>query len=125
MAQRVDQGAGAEPRLGQRRLKLGRTVVGQDGPAEIAQLLQGDSHAEICVRVARVAGDGALKCGDGLRHAADLQAGQAEVVLDYGVGRLQQRRFAQRRDRIGRSPGPEQLGGQGKQRRDLPRMGRV
>jgi hypothetical protein len=42
---------------------------------------------------------------------AGLQAGQAKIVLDYGIGRLQQRRFAQRRDSIGRSAGPEQLGG--------------
>jgi hypothetical protein len=32
--------------------------------------------------------------GDGVRHAADLQVGQAKVVLDYRVGRLQSRRFA-------------------------------
>ena len=123
MAQRVYQGAGAEPRLGQRRQQLGGTVVGQDCPTEIAQLLQGDPHAEVCVRVTRVAGDGALKCGDGVRHAADLQVGQAKVVLDYRVGRLQSRRFAQRHGSIARSPGPEQLGGSGKQRRDLPRVG--
>ena len=88
MAQRVDQGAGAEPRLGQRRQQLGGAVVGHDGRAEIAQLLEGDSQAEIGIRVARVAGDSPLKCGDGLRQAADLEAGQAKIVLDDGIGRL-------------------------------------
>jgi hypothetical protein len=34
-------------------------------------IVQGDPHAEVCVRITRVAGDGALKHGDGVRHAAD------------------------------------------------------
>ena len=45
--------------------------------------------------------------------------GSLSIVLDDGIGRLQQRCFAQRRDRIGWSPCPEQLGGQRKQRRHL------
>jgi hypothetical protein len=50
---------------------------------------------------------------------ANLEAGEAEIVLDDGIGRLQQRCLAQRRDRIGWSPSPEQLSGQRKQRRHL------
>ncbi len=84
----MDQGAGAEPRLGQRRQKLRGAIVGQNGSAEITQLLQSNSHAEKCVRVARVADDGALKRAYGVRHMADLEQGKAEVVLDDGVGRL-------------------------------------
>jgi hypothetical protein len=57
-----------------------------------------------------------LQCRDGIRYAADLEAGEAKIVLDDGIGRLQQRCIAQRRDRIGWSPGPEQLSGEGKQR---------
>jgi hypothetical protein len=41
MAHGVDQRAGAEPRLGQRRLQLGGTVVGRDGRAQITPLFQG------------------------------------------------------------------------------------
>ena len=125
MAQCVDQGAGAEPRLGQGWEQLSGAVVRNDCPADVAQLLQGDSQAEICIGVARVAGDGPLQCRDGIRYAADLEAGEAEIVLDDGIGRLQQRCIAQRRDRIGWSPGPEQLSGQRKQRRHLLRRGWV
>jgi hypothetical protein len=42
-------------------------------------------------------------------------------VLDDGIGRLQQRCIAQRRDRIGWSPGPERLSGLHKQSRHLLR----
>jgi hypothetical protein len=45
-------------------------------------------------------------------YAADLEAGEAEIVLDDGIGRLQQRCIAQRRGRIGWSPGRKQLSGQ-------------
>jgi hypothetical protein len=88
MAQCVDEGAGAEPRFGQRWQQLGGTVVGQECRAEIAQLFQGDSHAEVGVRVTWVADDSALECSDRIRHRADLQSGEAKIVLDYGVGRL-------------------------------------
>jgi hypothetical protein len=44
-------------------------------------------------------------------------------VLDYRIGRLDERRFAQWRDRVRRSPSPEQLGGRCKQRQDWPGMG--
>ena len=119
MAQCVDQSAGAKPRLGQGWEQLGGAVVRSDCPADIAQLLQGNSQAEICIGVARVAGDGPLECRDGIRYAADLEAGEAEIMLDDGIGRLHQRCIAQRRDRIAWSPGPERLSGQGKQRRHL------
>ena len=46
-------------------------------------------------------------------------------MLDNGIGRLQQRCIAQRRDRIGCSPGPKQLSGQRKQVRHLLRRGWV
>jgi hypothetical protein len=72
-----------------------------------------------------VAGDSLLQCCDRIRYLADLEAGKAEIVLDDGIGWLQQRCFAQRRDRIGWSPGFEQLSGQRKQRRHLLRRGRV
>src|SRR5208283_5046830 len=93
-----------EPPLAQRWQELGGAVVGQERPADIAQRLQGDSHAEICVGVARAACDGALKCADRVRCAADLEKGEAEVVLDDGVGRLQERRVTQRSNSIGWSP---------------------
>ena len=97
----------------------------RDCAADVAQLLQGDSQAEICIGVARVAGEGLLECRDGIRYPADLEAGEAEIVLDDGIGRLEQRCISQRRDRIGRSPGPQQLSGQGKKRRHLLRRGWV
>jgi hypothetical protein len=40
-------------------------------------------------------------------------------VLDDGIERLEERRFTQRRNRIGRPPGFEQLGGPSKRRPDL------
>jgi hypothetical protein len=61
----------------------------------------------MCIGVARVAGDGSLECLDGIRYAADLEAGEAEVVLDERIGWLEQRSIAQRRDRIGWLPGLE------------------
>ena len=86
-------------------------MVHNDCPTDVARLLQGDPKAEICVGVARVAGDGPLQCHDGVRYTPDLEAGEPEIVLDDGIERLQQCRFAQRRDRIGWSAGPEQLSG--------------
>ena len=88
MAQCVDQGAGAEPRLCQGWLQLSRAVVRRDCPADVAQLLQGDSQAEICIAVGRIASDGSLQCRDGIRYAANLEAGEAEIVLDDWIGRL-------------------------------------
>ena len=123
MAQRVDQGAGAEPRLGQGRKELSGAVVRHDGLADVAQLLQSDSQAEICIAVARVAGDRPLQCRDGIRYPADLEAGEAEIMMDDGIGRLQQRGFAQWRDRIGRLPRLEQIGGQRQQRCHVLRRG--
>jgi hypothetical protein len=46
---------------------------------------------------------------------ANLEAREAKIVLDDGIGRLQQRCIAQWRDRIGWSPGLKQLSGQCKQ----------
>ena len=114
MAQRVDQGAGAEPCLGERGEELSGAVVGNDSPAGVAQLLQGDSQAEVCIAVARVAGDRQLECRDSIRDASGLEAGETEIVLDDGVGRLQQRCLAQRRDGIGRLSCLEQLSSQRK-----------
>ena len=125
MAQCVDQSAGAEPRLGQGWEQLRGAVVRSECPANVAQLLQGDSQAKMCIGVARVDGDGPLQCRDGIRYAADLEAGEAEIVLDDGIGRLQQRGVAQGRDRINWSPGPQRLSGQRKQSRDLLRRDRV
>ncbi|HXC42809.1 MAG TPA: hypothetical protein VNY51_04700 [Candidatus Dormibacteraeota bacterium] len=82
MAHDVDQSTGAEPRLGQGREQLSGTIVGSDCSADVPQLFKGDSQAEICISVARVASDRALQCGDRIRYAADLQAGEAEVVLN-------------------------------------------
>jgi hypothetical protein len=53
------------------------------------------------IGIARVTGDGPLQGRDGIRYAAHLKAGDAEIVLDDGIGRLQQRCVAQLRDRIG------------------------
>ena len=66
MAQRVDQRAGAEPCLGQGWEQLRGSVVSNECPAGVAQLLQGDSEAEMSVGVARIAGDGPLQCRDGI-----------------------------------------------------------
>jgi hypothetical protein len=79
----VDQGAGAEPRLGQGRQQLRDTAVCSDCPADVAQLFQGDSQAEISIGVARVVGNGALQCRNGIRYAADFEAGEAEIVQDF------------------------------------------
>jgi hypothetical protein len=106
MAQYVDQGAGAEPRLGQGWKQLRGVVVCSKSTADVAQLLEGDSQTEIGIAVTRVTGDSPLECGDGIRYAANLKAGEAEIVLDEGIGWLQQRCIVQRRDRIGRPPGP-------------------
>jgi hypothetical protein len=101
MAQGVDQRAGAEPCLGQGWEQLSGAVVCDDCLSDIAQLLQGNSQAEICIAIPRVAGDGPLQCRDGIRYAADFEAGEAEIVLDGGIERLQPRSFPQRRDRVG------------------------
>ncbi|MBZ5667194.1 MAG: hypothetical protein LAO30_21645 [Acidobacteriia bacterium] len=61
----------------------------------------------MCIGVARVAGDGPLQGRDGIWYAADFEAGEAEIMLNDGIGRLQQRGIAQRRDRVDWSPGPE------------------
>ncbi len=123
MAERVDQGAGAEPDLGQRGENLGGTVIGHDGPADVAPLLQGNSQAEMGIGIARLAGHCPLQGGDGVGQAADLEAGQAEIVQDAGIGWLQPRRFTQGRDGIGRSRVLEQLGGRCQKRRHLWRLG--
>ena len=68
----------------------------------------------MCICVTRAADDGWLQCRDCIRYAADLEAGEAEVVVDNGIERLQQSRVAQRRDRIGWSPSPEECSGQRK-----------
>jgi hypothetical protein len=65
----------------------------------------------MCIGITWVAGDGPLQRRDGIRYAADLEAGEAEIVLDDGIGRLQQRCIAQRRDRIGWLPRFEKLSG--------------
>ena len=125
MAQCVGQGAGAEPRLGQRWEQLSGAAVRNDRLADVTQLLQSDSQSEVCIAVPRVAGNGPLQCRDGIRYAADLEAREAEIVLDGGIRRLQQRGIAQRRDRIAWSPGSEKITGQRKQRRHLLRHGWV
>ena len=70
MAQRVDQSAGAEPCLGQGWKQLSGVVVRSERAANVAQFLQGDSQAEMCIGVTRVAGDGPLQCRDSIRYAA-------------------------------------------------------
>ena len=67
----------------------------------------------------------ALQCLNRIWEAADLEAGEAEIVQNDGIRGLQQRRVAQRYDRIRRSPGPEKISGQCKQRRHLLLRGRV
>jgi len=125
MPQCVNQRASAEPRLSQGWEQLSGAVVRSDCPADVAQLFQCDSQAEICITAARVASDGQLQCRDGIWYAANLEAGEAEIVLNDCIVRLQQRCIAQRRDRIGWSPGPEELSGQGKQWSHLLRCGWV
>ena len=85
---------GAEPRLGQGGEQLRGAVVGNDCLPDVAQLLRGNSQAEICIGVARVTGDGPLERRDGIRYATDLKAGEAEIVLDDGIGGLEQRCIA-------------------------------
>jgi hypothetical protein len=121
MAQYVGQGTGAEPCLGQGWEEFCGAVVCGESPVDVAQLLQSNSQAEMCIGVARVVRDGPLHRRDCIGYAADLEAGEAEIVLDDGVRRLQQRRIAQRRDRIGCPPGAEEPGGQRKQSRHLLR----
>jgi hypothetical protein len=77
----------------------------------VALLLERDSQAEICIGVARVSRDCSLQGRNGIRHAADLEAGQAEIVMDDGIRGLQRRRIAQRRDRVGWPPSPQKLSG--------------
>ena len=103
VAHRVDQSAGAEPRLGERRRKLGRAIVGANRAAEIAELLERDPQAEVGVGVTRLARDGETERADRLFEAARLEQGEAEVVLDQGVQGLQARGFPQQGDRVGRS----------------------
>ncbi len=125
MAEHVDQCAGAEPRLAQGWKQLCGTVIRCDRLAHVAQLLEGDSQAKMCIRVTRLIGNGQLQCRDGIRYTADLEAGETEIVLDRRIGWLQERGIAQRSDGIGWSPGLEALGGQGEQRRHLLRRGWV
>src|SRR5580658_540797 len=73
MAQRIEQGAGAEPRLSQGWEQFSGAPVRSDCPADVAQLLESDSQAEIRIAIARVAGDRLLQCGDSLRYAANLE----------------------------------------------------
>lgn len=56
--------------------------------------LERDSQAEIRVGVARVARDGAPQCPDRLLRQTDLQAGEAQVVLNCGIVGSEQRRGA-------------------------------
>src|SRR4029077_18630335 len=119
VSQFVDQSASAEPRLAQGWEQLSGAIVRNDGSADVALLFQSDSQAEICVAVARVDSNGPLQCRDGIRYASDLEAGEAEIVLDGGIKRFEQRCIAQRRDRFGWSAGSKRLSGQRKQRRHL------
>ena len=111
MAQCVDQGAGAEPGLRQGWRQLSCAVVRSDCAADVAQLLERDSQAEICICVTRVGGDSPLQCRYGLGYPTGLQAGESEIVLNAGIRRLQKRCVAQWHDRIGWPPGSEQLSG--------------
>lgn len=119
MAQGVNQSAGAEPCLSERWKKFSGAVVSDDCPADVAQFLQCNSHAEICIAVARVAGNGLLQCCNGIRYAPDFEASETEIVLDYRIERFEACRFAQWRDRIGRLPSLEKPCGQCKQSRRL------
>jgi hypothetical protein len=56
-------------------------------------IVRGDPHAEVCVRITRVAGDGALKHGDGVRHAADRRTSRCcrcnrSRLTDSGAARV-------------------------------------
>ena len=86
-------------------------VVRNQCPADVAQLLQSNSQPEICIAVTWVAGDGPLQCRDCIGYAADLKAGEAEIVMDDRVGWLEQCRIAQRRDRVAWPSSPEKLSG--------------
>jgi hypothetical protein len=61
----------------------------------------------MCIRVARVACDSPLQGLDRISDTTGLETGEAEVVLDGSVERLQPRCIAQRRDCIGWPAGPE------------------
>ena len=56
-------------------------------------------------RISRVDGDGLLQGRDGIRYVSNLEAGEAEIVLNDGIKRLKQHSVAQRHDRIRRPPG--------------------
>ena len=115
MALGIHQPSRAEPCLAQGWQQLGGAIVGNNCTADVAQFLQRDAQSEIRIGIVRIGHDRPLKRGDGLRYAADLEASEAEIVMDDGIRWLQPRRVAQRRDRIGWLTGLELLRGRCKQ----------
>src|SRR2546430_2397990 len=61
---------------------------------------------------ARVVGHRLPQCRYGIRYPSDLEAGDAQVVENDGIGRVQPRCFAQWSNGISRLAGAEQLRGQ-------------
>src|SRR5579862_804746 len=88
MAENVDQSTGAEPRLGQGWEQSCGAVVRSQCPRNVAQLFEGNSQAEMGIGVARFDSDRAVQCRDGIRQSTGLEAGEAEIVLNKGIGWL-------------------------------------
>ena len=65
---------------------------------------------KVRIRRTRVARHGAPERMHGLLHLARLEACEAEIVMNHRRLRTQERRLTQGCDRLGRPPGPEQLG---------------
>ncbi len=61
----------------------------------------------------QVGGDGVAEGGDRFGQAAELQAGEAEIMLDGAVGGLESGGLAQGCDGVGGAPGFEELDGLG------------
>jgi len=120
MPHREDQGARAKPSLCERRLQLRGSVIGDESRTEIAVFLERYPQAEIGVGISWLERDRALQGLDRFRNAADLEAGQAEIVADDRIRRREKGRLTQRADRIAGSPCLEQLSGERQER-----LGRV
>ena len=83
-------GPGAKPCFRRRRLQFRGAVIGNNRRAGVAPFVRGDSQMEISIGEARVIGDRFAM--PRWRPVGDLPLGasETEVVLDQGIGRLQQ-----------------------------------
>src|SRR5690349_11770102 len=80
--------------------------------ADVARFFECDAQAKVRIAVAWVSVHGPLQSLDGVLGPAGLKAGEAKIMLDYGIRRLENCRIAQRRDRIARPASLQKLPGQ-------------